>query len=170
MATSTEDYFGGVTGNKFYIDWKYPASSTNPVWSFRGSGTSGIGLADYDKTSLIASGSEIARITTQSFEHKHSVSYPTTEVSESYELRPIDYYVDVDTDPTSCSIQLFDASLVPNGWTSNIGDVAFSASVNPITIIASSSQLINNSASASLTGDGDAATLKSNGTEAWYIR
>jgi len=43
------------------------------------------------------------------------VAYNTTETSQSYSLLTTDYYVDVDTNPTSCSIQLFDASLVNNG-------------------------------------------------------
>lgn len=92
------------------------------------------------------------------------------EVSNSYDLLTTDYYVDVNTSENSCSIQLFDASDVNAGWDCNIGDISFSASIHSVSIIASGSQKINNSKSASFDGDGNAITVKSNGVNQFFIR
>jgi hypothetical protein len=49
------------------------------------------------------------------FEVSGSLDYNVTAVNTSYSLQPTDYYVDIDTSINSCSIYLFDASLVKNG-------------------------------------------------------
>jgi len=94
------------------------------------------------------------------------VTFNTTTISGSYNLLQSDFYIDCVTTGTSIDIQLFDASDVNNGWTCNIGDTSFSASVNNISIIPSGSQLIHNDISASIDGDGDNLTIKSNGVDA----
>jgi len=109
-------------------------------------------------------------LTSKSGSWEWNNQFANTEVSDTYDLLTTDYYVDVDTSANSCSVQLFDASDVPAGWTCNVGDVSFSASLYNVTVNASGSQKANNSSSIVISGDGDAITLKSNGVDEWFIR